>query len=158
MRTITARLVAVALALGIAVAPAAAAPPQPGGTAERPVIKTGFDLAVTDIRTLGPGDPCVYCPVVVVKNLGSKPVKGPFLLKYVCNGTVVYGQRSVVIDLAPGASQKIPPHMPLDQNFARYGDNVEAKIDADNQLKEDNELNNTYREKLAPPVPRQPRK
>lgn len=158
MRTITNHLVGVVFVLCVAVVPAAAAPPQPGAEAPRPVVKTGFDLAVTNIGTLGPADPCVFCPVIFVTNLGSKAVNGPFLLKYVCNGVVVYNQRSVNINLAPGATQKIPPHMPLDQNFARYGDSVEAKIDVDNQLKEDNELNNTYQEKLAPPVPRQPRR
>lgn len=151
MRTVPVLLLAAAATFCAALPSAFAAPPQPGLEAAKPTpvtIPTGFDLAVVDIQTLGPGVPCVYCPVIVVKNRGSRAVSGTFQVKYTCNGTVVYPFRDVVLNLAPGATQKIAPHMPLDQNFARYGDTVEAKIDVDNRLKEDNEQNNTFAKKL----------
>lgn len=150
MRTVPAFPLAVFLICGVALAPAGAAPPQSGAGQPTPPssLRTGFDLAVSDIGTTGSQAPCVNCPVVTVKNLGTKAVNGTYQVKYVCNGTVVYPFRDIVLNIAPGQTQKIEPHNPLDHNFARYGDTVQAMIDVDNRLREDNEANNTFQKKL----------
>lgn len=150
MSRVPAFLLTVYLICGGALAPAGAAPLQPGvgQPTLSPSLRSGFDLAVSDIGTTGPQAPCVNCPVITVKNLGTKAVNGTYQVKYVCNGTVVYPFRNIVLNIAPGQTQQIDPHNPLDHNFARYGDTVQATIDVDNRLREDNEANNTLQKKL----------
>ena len=151
MRTVPVFPLAVFLICGVALAPAGAAPPQPGVVqpTQPPVHLTGFDLAITDIGSTGPQAPCVNCPVITVKNLGTKAVNGTYQVKYVCNGTVVYPFRNIPLNVAPGQTRQIDPHNPLDHNFARNGDTVQATIDVDNRLREDNEANNTFQKKLV---------
>jgi len=154
MRLVLAVLLAMFFVSVLAPHPAAAAPPGvqlPSSGVPIPKPPTGFDIAVTDIGTTGPLGTIKNCPIITIKNVGTKAVNGYYKLAYKRNGVLIFTTPIAVL-LAPGQTLKTGDN-PVNASFAQYGDTVEATIDEDDKLREDNEANNTLTKKLLLLVP-----
>jgi hypothetical protein len=108
---------------------------------------TGHDIAITDVSSTGPSGKPANAPVIVLENKGTKSIAGNLSLTIKTNGQLICGC-SAAVNLAPGQKTEWKGGAVM-ENFAKPGDTVEATIDTDNKLIEDNEQNNTMIKKIA---------
>jgi hypothetical protein len=104
----------------------------------------GVDIAVVQIGTTGKPE---WSPTFTLKNLGTKPIKRNLQMVVKSNGGVI-ALGPLWVDLA-ATKTLLWTGGPTLCNFAKLGDVVEATIDADNKMPEDNEANNTLSKKIT---------
>ncbi len=135
-----------ALALGALIvgslAVAADPTPIPGAVRSK---KTGYDLKAVDIGTTGSPS---YFPIFTFANVGKKATttKVRFVLR-------LHGQDQMWGEVPPlAAGQRNVQTMSGSwSGFARYGAELEVFVDCEDVIKEDDELNNVYKETLRDP-------
>ncbi len=115
---------------------------QPGPQPTKPFL--GVDIAVVQIGTTGNPE---WSPKFTLKNLGTKPIKRNLEMIVKSNGGVIT-LGPLWVDLA-SMKTLVWSGGPTLCNFAKIGDVVEATIDADNKLAEDNESNNVLSKKIT---------
>jgi hypothetical protein len=128
-------------------------PPRPPGVVVP--APTGYDLAVVWFSSTGPqGSPHDNAPVVVIENKGSRAVDRHLSLEIFANGQMTAGH-GLQVQLQPGQRQTWTGG-PTDRGLYPWGTVAQAKIDARNELREDNEENNTFSRTLQPVRPGHP--
>ncbi|MCL4838544.1 MAG: hypothetical protein KJ058_11335 [Thermoanaerobaculia bacterium] len=127
-----------------------ALPPRPpGGLAPVP---TGYDVAVVWFSSTGPqGTPHDNAPVVVIENKGTRAVDRHLALEISANGQMT-ARTGMHVLLQPGQRQTWTGG-PTDRGLYPWGTVAQAKIDAGNELREDNETNNTFSRTLQKVFP-----
>ena len=139
-----------------------AAPPQPTPQAGQPLpprppgvpAPLGYDLAVVGFSSTGPqGTPHDNAPVVVIENKGSRLVDRHLALEISANGQMVT-VTGLQVQLQPGQRQTWTGGA-TERGLFPWGTVARAKVDARDELREDDEVNNTFSRTLQP-VGRQP--
>ena len=136
---------AVALVALAAAATNADAQPRPRNP------KTGYDIAITHLRSTGPDGAVPNAIVPTFKNVGTKTITVPLRFRYQVNGGGWLDGQYLKVSLAPGETHTIAPKG-IEAGFVKHGDTVEGFIDADEVLAEDNEKNNRMTKLLEKPV------
>lgn len=139
-------LVSLLVFFGLGIGTLSAGPPKPKAQ-KIPVI---VDIAVVDISSTGPTGTPHNAPIITIQNKGTKTINQHLGLLVKQNGQPVYGDGKY-ISLIPGQKFVWNPR-PADAGFAKPGDTIEATIDHDNQLKEDNEENNMLSKQIPFPL------
>ena len=111
---------------------------KPGSETSKPYL--GVDIAVISVGTTGALAESKWAPTVTIKNLGTKPILRDLLMTIKSNGTWITSPQ-IHVALTPGQTLEWKGQG-ADRDFAKPGDVVEAFIDADMKLPEDNEANN----------------
>jgi len=123
-----------------------AAPPTPGPEGQ----PTGFDIAVVGIGTTGPnGEPHDNTAVFTFQNTGARPLNRRLSFTYKSNGQAILFS-SIQFSLQPG-QRHVWTGGATDRGFAPYGATLEVTVDYQDELREDNEQNNTKSKKLLDP-------
>ncbi len=116
---------------------------------------TGYDVAIVGLSSTGPeGDPR-NALVVILENKGTQPLNHELHLQATANGQPTM-LRSIHVRILPGARQRWTNDRAYEANIYPWGTVVWAKIDAQRDLREDNEQNNELSrtlKKLSMPHP-----
>jgi hypothetical protein len=114
----------------------------PGPKPYKPYL--GVDIAVIRVGTTGNPE---WEPTFTLKNLGTKRIRRFLEMVVKSNGGVI-AAGSQWVDLYP-TKTVLWVGGPSLCNYAKVGDVVEATIDTNNMLIEDNESNNTLSKKIT---------
>ena len=114
-------------------------PPRPPGVP----VPTGYDLAVVGFSSTGPqGTPHDNAPVVVIENKGSRLVDRHLALEISANGQMVT-VTGLQVQLQPGQRQTWTGGA-TERGLFPWGTVAQPKIDARDELREDDETTNTF--------------
>ena len=118
-------------------------------------ISTGYDIAVVDIGTTGASPSPVYAPVITLKNMGQRTINRTVEFNYTCNGFQLTSGEQATVALAPGQTYVWRGGM-LHENMAKPGDLMQAIVDPNKKMLDDNRANNTLSKRIpqliSPPI------
>jgi hypothetical protein len=113
-------------------------------------VATGYDIAVVDIGTSGASTSPVYAPVITLKNMGQRTINRTLEMNYTCNGFQLTSGELVTVALAPGDTYVWRGGV-LHENMAKPGDLMQAVVDPNKKMLDDNRVNNTLSKRIPQP-------
>ncbi len=155
------RLMFCTLAVGLAAFLMIAEEKKPVPESSKPVpgttmpVSTGYDIAVVDIGTTGVSSSPWCAPVITLKNMGQKAINRTLEMTYTSNGFQLTSGELVTVALAPGQTYVWRGGM-LHESMAKPGDLMQAIVDPNHKMLDDNRANNTLskriRQLIHPPI------